>query len=230
MPLAVDHVQFSVPSLEHASEMLLRLGFQRLFVEVDFDRGEPLFFRERGKTMSFHATEETRIELINGAAGEGARRRHDTYVPVFSPRAEPVEVPELAAVCRGTVSRILGHVEVHVGNIQASREFWRRLGFQPEAGSEDRLAFPRTMIGMGLAIELRERPANGRAGLFVDDPGCSLIALLDRDSTTTIRDLDGIGSLWDSRPFRINGRSMNIHMLRGPSGELVELIQFVSRH
>jgi catechol 2,3-dioxygenase-like lactoylglutathione lyase family enzyme len=229
MPLGVDHLQFSVPCLEHAGELLRNLGFQQEFGEKDFDGCAPAFFRERGKSMAFFSTEDTRIEVINAAAGDGQGRRHGVYVPVFSPHAEIVEVPSLSARCRGPVSGHLSHVEVHVDNPAASREFWSRLGFQPESGSSGRLAFPRTMVGMGLAIELCERRPTEHPGQFVDDPGCSLIALIDRDATATLRDLEGFGSPWASYPFQINGRRIHIHMLRGPSGELVELIQLAPR-
>lgn len=228
MPLGVDHVQFSVPSLDGGADFLRSHGFRQDFAESGFDGEGAPFFRERGKSMTFHSTDTTRIELVNAAQGGQHGVAHDTYVPVFDPDGDLVNVAALAAPCRGAVSTRLLHIEVHVDDLEASLRFWRVLGFREE-GAGSRMTFPASIAGVGLAIEFRRRRTTRPSGLFVDDPGCSLIALVDRDCEATLEALRGSGSLWASHGFRIKGRPVRVHILSGPGGELVELIHFLPR-
>jgi hypothetical protein len=222
MPLGVDHVQFSVPSVDTAVGCLTACGYRQLFREENFDSGAP-FFHVPGKTMVFLSSSEVRLELINSSA----EPRQDLYVPVFAQGDSPVEVTELGTLCRGRPTATLSHVEVHVADAGASAKFWRAIGFEPSA-DPNVLFFPRRVYGMALQIRLIESTRN--QGRFVDDQGCSLIALVDQRPVATLQSVEQVGGrCWGYHDLRINGRALRSHMLRGPSGELVELIHFHPR-
>ena len=238
--IGIDHVQFSVPDLAVGTEFLQGIGWGLEFREPEFATTPRPYFRETGKSMAYLKQGRAAIELIDGSASAGSA----SWTPRFSARlagradefaGNPtgdlvVRVPELGTTClcsdesNGSVE--LNEVILSSAKPEASAGFLESLGFRrEEAGDVLRLAFPASIIGMGLNVTIVQGSAQSGED-FVDDLGLSLIALISKDLAGDVQALRAEAyETTETFDYTINGRAISNAIVRGPGGELIELIQ-----
>ncbi|MFT5284587.1 MAG: catechol 2,3-dioxygenase-like lactoylglutathione lyase family enzyme [Planctomycetota bacterium] len=237
--IGIDHVQFSVPDLTASTEFLQRLGWELEFCEPNFARTERPYFREIGKSMAYLKQGRAAIELIDASDRAGSA----SWLPVFSghvpgQQCEEVETPfeklevevqELGTRCLCVDAEAeqvqLEQVVLRSADPESSAAFLESLGFRREAiGDVLQLRFPASIIGMGLTVSII--PGDVASGDFVDDLGLCLIALISKDLEADLAELRAGGfETTDIFNYQINGRSISNLISRGPSGEMIELIQ-----
>jgi catechol 2,3-dioxygenase-like lactoylglutathione lyase family enzyme len=240
--IGIDHVQFSVPDLTASTTFLEERGWRLKFREPDFATTARPYFRAVGKSMAYLKRERAAIELIDGSERAGPA----SWTPLFSARlpgevgaavdvprdAVEVRVPELGGrcLCVDVAERVveLGEVVLASCDPQGSASFLEWLGFRRDASADRlRLVFPPSIIGMGLAVTIvAGAPIERDHDVYVDDLGLSLVALLAKDLDADVAELRALGRrTTDVFDYRINGRAVSNVIVRGPGGELVELIR-----
>jgi hypothetical protein len=238
--IGVDHVQFAVRHVAASVRFLSRHGYELQFQEPHFNSKARSYYRGVAKDMAFLKRGPSRIELITGSE----QREDGRYIPVFdclesSDRRAALDMEgfrafwhrDLSAVCasRGGEAAVLDGVVVRTGRLERSSAFWQLLGF--ELISQDcrrhTLAFPRNMMSMPLTIFLRAIQSSDGQEARADDLGCSSIALITRnlgaDRAALMQERYALSEV---TPFSINLRPLTICFASGPSGELVELVEF----
>ena len=235
--IGVDHVQFAVRDVAAGARCLAQYGYEPSFHESRFNAEPRSFFRGIEKSMAYLTRGISRIEVITGAEHRGGVH----YVPVFawhdSTRAcDPTELStvwhdELSSICaRGAGEHpVLDAVIVRTSELERSSAFWQSLGFQ-EVAVDDRCharAFPRNMVSMPLALFLTRAGDDALHEAKADDLGCSSIALITRDLSADRAALaEERYSVSEATRFFINRRPVTVCFASGPSGELVELVEF----
>ena len=238
--IGVDHVQFAVRDVDAGARLLWRHGYALHFEEPDFNAQARSYFRGLKKSMAYLKRGGSRVELITGAEQEGEVR----YIPVFGGRESTGRRPafdigdfrafwheDLSSVCASRTGEApaLDSVILRASRPEHSLAFWRGLGFAPisEDGDWYKLAFPRNLISMPLTILLARHACADGQGAQVDDLGCSSIALITRDLRADRSALDGARhTVSEVTALRINGKPLSLCFATGPSGELVELVEF----
>ena len=238
--IAIDHVQFGVRHVAEGARYLERHGYKLNFAQPKFNCEARSYFHGVAKDMAYLARGGCRVELITGAQ----ERESATYVPIFAGLETAAPRPaldlgefrafwdhDLCGICaKGPgVDAVLDGVIVRASRPDDSAEFWRLLGFNLTIRDSRwlRLAFPGNALSMPLNILItRERRAPAGSA-NADDLGCSSVALITKDLHADCALLDREGyAISETTPLRINGRALTICFTAGPSGELVELMQF----
>ena len=121
----------------------------------------------------------------------------------------------------------LGEVVLSSSQPEASAALLASLGFRRDQdGTESRLSFPPSIIGMGLAVNI-VGGIEVSDDVYVDDLGLSLIALITKDLEEEAEALREDGHrVTDVFDYTINGRAISNVIVHGPGGEFIELIQF----
>lgn len=121
----------------------------------------------------------------------------------------------------------VAEVEVPTARIDDSRRFWiDGLRFRPTSGDENVLEFLGPAPALNLRVVLRQEDVAAPATLDAD--GCVLVTML---ATRLAEDLEALGRLGllvrSPAPWKeaIGDRSVEITVLEGPGGELIELLQ-----
>ncbi len=140
----------------------------------------------------------------------------------------------------GSLSQVpsgIRSIALTVKNFAQSQGFWQSgLGFRQKSsagawGAEMPgivLNFPSPVKRWALDfILLTDEKAKHREALL-DDPGFPCLALITTDIETDLQRLEKTGAREVSSPFSLpmNGKILRVAMLRGPSDEIVELIEF----
>jgi hypothetical protein len=238
--IGVDHVQFAVRHVAASVRFLSRHGYELQFQEPHFNSEARSYYRGIRKDMAFLERGPSRVELITGTE----QREYGRYIPIFdclesTDRRAALDMEgfrafwhrDLSAVCasRGGEAPVLDGIIVRTSRLEHSSAFWQLLGFKLISQDCQRhtLAFPRNMISMPLTIFLRPIQLGDGQEARVDDLGCSSIALITRslcaDRATLIQERYALSEV---TPFSINLRPLIICFASGPSGELVELVEF----
>jgi hypothetical protein len=237
--MAVDHVQFAVRDLTVGVQSLTRHGYRVDFHEPDFNRQARPFYTGVRKGMAYLRQGTSRIELITGSHRQGQAR----YIPILNSLdsrhpAPDLEIrgyrlfwhPELSAIfaCKEGQVAHLDTVIVRASNPNTSAIFWQMLGFTLVSTGDGcyTLAFPATMLSMPLTVMIVRTECGPDPDTKADDLGCSLVALITRNLPADMAMLkEHRCVLSEVGQFTINGRSLNICMIYGPSGEVVELME-----
>ncbi len=212
MILGVDHVALSCDDLRRAAQNLEREGFRLKFVE------ERLPNAEAKKPFLREYRPDHGLAYCQGRAGVAVElTRHGrplTNGPGFyRVRFDGPSVRDLGVPCR---------------DLPASISFWTEgLGFRKESEGpgEARLRMPAPLPAWQLDVRL-EAAAAPPATPFLDDDGAACLALLsNRLEEDMSRALQCGGRSGARFAARVNGQDLRIGLLRGPSDELVELIE-----
>jgi hypothetical protein len=238
--IGVDHVQFGVPDPSAGARSLGWLGYRLDFEASGFNTVARPYFRGVHKSMAYLRLGGSRIEMITD--GGHAAARH--YTPVLDGAACWNGLPALdtsrlssfwhqglGCVCAAGAGDGAGldGVIVRAPEHRNSVSFWQLLGFALTAqdATGARLAFPRNPVSMPLTVCLTPAEPGPATEAKADDAGCASVALISLDLD---RDRAALGSaghkVTETTLFRINGRGVTICFASGPSGELVELLQF----
>jgi len=234
----VDHVQISVPALGTAIETLSSCGYTVDFEEPDFSTTQRPYFRERRKSMAYLRSGSDAVELIDGSGVPGP----ELWLPVFHRAIHGTAteapagiactarlVPELGGTClaSGGGTGGLERVVLRVADPEPTVGFLEGLGFllRGRDGCRIELEFPRTIVTMALRVTVisgGSRPPEH----FVDDLGCTLVALISRNLEADVAALQEDGcTTTQIFSFTINGKPIRHAIIRGPGGALVELIE-----
>lgn len=238
--IGVDHVQFAVPDVSVGVRYLAQCGYRLDFQEAAFNGARRSYFRGLAKAMAYMRHSGSRIEVITSSGHPGQAR----YVPVLDGPGSSdggcgLDVggrqacwqEALSSYCLpgGTGMPALTEVVVRAAQPEQSARFWQLLGFRQLAGGLPRasLGFAANMVSMPLTIHLQRVPFEDGQDAKADDPGCSSVALISRDLCADRAALAQAGhGVSEATPFQINGRAVTICFISGPSGELVELVEF----
>jgi hypothetical protein len=236
--IGVDHLQFAVSDVNAGTRYLAGRGFELLFDQTGFDLVARSYYRATPGRMTYLRRGASRVELIEGSACQ----RRTIYIPIFDqfssdrPRSE-LDLDELrmswndvmSCVCASAngTSPELNAVMVRADQPDHSASFWQSLGFQPTSCGEhwQVLAFADNLISMPLRILIVRVSERSSDMDKVDDLGCSSIALLTRNLAADREHLIHMHPPSEIARLRINDRPLSICFVRGPSGELVELIE-----
>lgn len=236
--IGVDHVQFSVPDLAAGTALLEARGWRLAFQEPGFAAGARPYFRGADKSMAYLKRGRAAIELIDGSGTAGPGH----WLPLFQGRLPGearaseerrgtmrvgVEALGGDCLCRGEGDELeLGEVVLRSSAPEASAALLESLGFRREDDGDGlRLAFPPSILGMGLTVTVVPGPTTD-SDVFVDDLGPCLVALLAKDLEEERDALRAAGhGTTDVFHYTINGRPISNVVVTGPGGELVELIQ-----
>ncbi|MEI7752744.1 MAG: hypothetical protein WCJ71_11740, partial [Candidatus Omnitrophota bacterium] len=130
--------------------------------------------------------------------------------------------------------RILS-VALPVAQLSKSSVFWQAgLGFRQTAtgylqtGEQwESYIFPSPVKRWMLDFVLIEAPKS-KERTMLDAPGFRCLALITTDLVADLKKLAGVGGVEISEPFGLlmNQKMLRIALLRGPSDEIVELIEF----
>jgi hypothetical protein len=140
----------------------------------------------------------------------------------------PVEVTCYAgqAPTGTTVYELDGPVVLlHACKPDASRAFWRALGFTET--EENMLEAQTVLPAWRLRVTLRPRTGE-RPHTSVDADGCVLVTLLTTAIERELEQMAATGLLLRSTTAwqeNVGGRMVTVAFVEGPSGELVELLQ-----
>lgn len=238
--IGVDHIQLAVPDLAAGVRCLSQLGYEAAFREAGFDHQARSYYRRPDKDMAYCRRGASRVEMITGSGQDGPA----TYLPVFVGADTACPVPALdlgpfrafrqdalATTCaaRAGAAGPLDSVVQRARRPEPSAAFWQSLGFDLAFHDADwyRLDYPRNIVSMPLSIFLARTPIDGGGDAKADDFGCSSIALLTRNLNADRAALTEAGRpLSEAVALRINGRPVTLCFVTGPSGELVELLEF----
>lgn len=250
MILKIDHLAFCSPHLDEDLRTFGILGYEALFVEKDLrdlENKQPFMKHFSGHLDMALMTRRgsISIELLN----HGHVVAEDSYVlPVFEGALFDVERSEDSSVVHGcsfvkarsdllkaeffilegvrATEFVCNKVIVDADNIERASDFWCSLGFKPAAAGEPvtHLEF-RSPFMEGtyqLYIRKRESPLNQ---FVLDSQGFNCIAFISTDAEKERRRFDQLGmEPTEPYPFRVNGKDLCIFWVRGPSGEIVEVI------
>ena len=111
-------------------------------------------------------------------------------------------------------------------NLEESATFWRHLGFKPISTGNRviQLDFTAPLRKESCHLYLRKRKP--RTHVFaLDAQGFNCIAFISTDLEKDRRNFEAIGMRpTETKPFRVNGRDLRIFWVRGPCGEIAEII------
>ncbi|OPY15865.1 MAG: hypothetical protein A4E69_00367 [Syntrophus sp. PtaB.Bin138] len=111
-------------------------------------------------------------------------------------------------------------------DIERSADFWRRLGFKtvPVDASAVHLEFRAPLSKDSCQLILR-KTGPGAKFFSLDTQGFNCIAFISTDPVKDRVKFEGLGMCpTEANPFRVNGRELLIFWVRGPCGEIVEII------
>lgn len=208
---------------------------------VDVKKSGYLFSRHEDHEFVLlrHEDPSPSVELISYGATSG---HPGHYMPVFGQTAwqqvalqvkTPVDGPawpELPDVGYfGDIDHSLLATAIHVDDLADSRRFWcDGAGFRLQAQSDDALllSFPALMSGWKLDIALVAGGNRGERSGMLDDAGWNCLSLLVDDLEGAAQRLCQNGGKDQTDVIRVavGGRQLDILFLRGPSGEIVELL------
>lgn len=238
--IGVDHVQFAVPDVGASVRYLTQCGYRLDFQEAAFNVARRSYFRGLTKTMAYMRHSGSRIEVITSDGHPGQAR----YVPVLDGLLasgggcglavggrQAFWHEALCSYCLPGDAEVptLTDIVVRVAKPEQSTTFWQLLGFRQMAGGlpHTGLGFAPNMFSMPLTVHLLRVPFGDDQDAKADDPGCSSVALISRDLCADRAALAHAGHrVSEATAFHINGRAVTICFISGPSGELVELVEF----
>lgn len=219
MILGVEHIALSCVNIETGVAGLSARGFAPAFVERDIPNApekRPLLhaYAARHDIASCRARTGIAIELTN-------------HGPVNAPAPPSYEVTfgddGIAAVALTS------------GDVRATKRFWRDgLRFTVAAGDAADRAQAILAIRPPVAawaFELRVAPGPERALPMLDDEGFPCVALITNRLDADLAQAISAGGHSAAGPFiaHVNGNELHVALLRGPGGELVELIAFARK-
>ncbi len=244
MLVGIDHIQFSVDSLAAAERLLAAWGYRRRFSQPDhaaLDGEGPGHALPGGGGLLFLTRGPHALELLRrtGGAARGA------YLPVLGPahlrQSRLLAGPAAGAGRPGWLPQLCTYGWVAPGepeplarlllptpDLQRSLRLWTalraRVAWSGPRGAQ--LSFPRALAAMPLQLWLVWVPGLGASRSQVDGPGCTQVALVSTALEADLRALARAGAhTAEPREMHVGGRRLICASLRGPAGELVELVQ-----
>lgn len=199
------------------AQLVLNVPDLEAEVRAHTDVGWTISFRSEGlpnhpSKRAFQAASRTTLDMVHLV------KRGSTAIEITRYAGAPT--------AGTTVYELAGdRVRVVAKEPQASSSFWAALGFSERA--DGMLEAKAVLPDWRLTIELvpTDQPARKTC---VDADGCVLVTVLTTSIETDFERLSATGLLVESAsPWveSIAGRTTTVAMVRGPSGELVELLQ-----
>lgn len=203
------------------------------------------FYREHNFLLLRHEKKSPRVELINY---EATSNRLGHYMPFFGhmdwTNLSPVAYskaavriwPALGLDYCGTINFPLSAVTICVRNLAESLRFWcDGVGFIVEHQLDEALilAFCTPVTSWKIKIILIEEEENCDARIgMLDDQGWNCLSLIVNDLQGTAAHLCRYGGSSPSEIMCVDvgGKQLNILFLRGPAGEIVELLEVRKVH
>jgi len=203
MIVGVAQIVVNVGDLDQAAAPYLADGWQETFQVREIPNHDA--------KASLQATPRRALEMVHLTPREGTAVELTCY--------------EGAPPAGDTVYELAGHVRVHAGQLERSQAFWAALGFSPRA---DGLLEVRAMLpGWRLSLELVGSDGVPPA-TSVDADGMVLVTVLTTAIEAELERLRRTGLLLRFTPWwteQIGTRTVEVAIVEGPSGELVELLQ-----
>ena len=250
MIVKIDHLAFSSLNLQEDMGTFGSLGYETLFVEKDLrdlENKRPFMKNFSGQLDMALMTRKGSIsvELLN----HGHVAAEDSYLfPVLEGTCLKMDrVRDAFAAGSGSFVRVkssllkadvfvpegvrpaefvCNKVVVDADNIERSADFWCSLGFKRvAAGEQDTHLEFRSPFMEGI-YHLYIRKAKPRQDTcLLDSQGFNCIAFVTTDTDKERGRFDKLGiECTEADPFRVNTKDLRIFWLRGPCGEIVELI------
>lgn len=237
MILGVDHIALSCVDLQGSVAAIQRAGYQVKFIEADLmnhSSKKPFLSVYQPVHSVAYCLAESGIAVELTAHGGIPSKSAAGYQPRISKElwriagAEPFFDTDYEGF-----DSLIRSVEVPVMNVEQSFLFWTKgLGAREDLRSLDppvrarRLRWQSPISRWSLELILRETKIP-TAQRCLDDAGFPCLAFLTNDAAADRSRLMELGVSQASEPsrHRVNGKSLMISFLRGPSGELVELIE-----
>ncbi len=228
--LGVSHLVGGTADIARSRNLITSLGFS-----IDFEQlAQPVTNAKRRFTRNEHDLQD--MVYFKGISGPGveilAHRgapprcpARMPYLPHFGARgSEVASINELELPYRQSdKSAQLREISVCTSTLDSSRDFWLSLGFQ--SVSADRLQLmsivPRWSLSLALIRSESEK-------VYLDDIGWNCLSLLVRGLENFVETLSNSRLLRElGTPFRytVDTKELSVVFLRGPSDELVELIE-----
>jgi len=217
--LGVEHIALSCADIETGVAGLAARGFAPAFVERDIPNAP--------EKRSLLHTYTARHDIASCRAQAGIAIELTNHGPVYAPAPPSYEVTFGGG---GIVA-----VAVISGDVRASKRFWRDgLRFTVAAGNADDAEQALLAIRPPVAawaFELRVAPGPQRALPMLDDEGFPCVALITNRLDADLAQALSAGGHSPAGPFvaHVNGNELHVALLRGPGGELVELIAFARK-
>ena len=240
MIIGVDHVQFSVTDLVQSENFLIENGFKKKFNQDNFQVKEYQVYRSIPKSMVFFVKNNScNIEIINGSSMYTGTR----FLPIFKNSLEcddrlldslEKEIQEIRGLnCIGVIAykEVTNLAGIHCDSwkYESSVRFWQSFGFkkQREFQSTTCLTSPQSLFESRPIISVRKVDKPTWCSDYVDDLGCSLIAVISNNINVDAERLkEGGFKVTEILKFEICGRLVSSCFVYGPCSEIVEIISF----
>ena len=216
--LGVAQVVVNVPDIAAAADRLEAAGYQRTFAAA---------IPNHPAKRELQASRRERLDMVHLAAPSGGMALELTSYSDGEPQgaaAFELHLPERA----GGRTRVVAPV----ADRELSERFWcGQLGFTKASADGTNLTSPARRAEWALDVTLAE-PSGPRRRTAVDADGCVLVTVLtsdiDGDAARLAQDVmtSRMAPPWDEE---VDGRSLRVAMVEGPSGELIELLQLPRR-
>jgi hypothetical protein len=251
MIVKIDHIAHASQSLDKARGALEAIGYEVRFMERNLKdlsnkRGFMRHFNGQLEMALMTRQGSIGIELLNhGHVVEG----ESYFLPVFEGLKRNAERSGEAFSFDGdsfwkVKSDFIGgrifvtedeeekelrcnKLVLEVDDLEKSVDFWGYLGFKAVSFGADiaRMEFKApVVVGRTYQLYVREvkrRPAN----FCLDSQGFNCIAFISSDANREWSRFEALGvERSDVNAFRVNGKDLRIFWLRGPCGEIVEVI------
>lgn len=115
-------------------------------------------------------------------------------------------------------------------NIKSQLVFWEKaMGFTVHYCERDSAELRFRSLSPTWCIDLRLEKSEGRVEpTYLDDTGCTCLSFLTRDIGETLKSCREFGAsrIGGIFPMETGGKSVDLAFVRGPQGEIIELLQF----
>jgi hypothetical protein len=244
MIIQIDHIALATPDFKKTSKTLFNLGYRNKFDERNIDNPKikkalMKWFPKNHDLSLFVKKGDIGIELINHfGSGESG------YIsPIFENLTSKEEVDLLHSTkTMETVvpvyvkkdSKVLGFnfnkFITKTDDIDKSVSFWANFGFKRKGLYKGSVVLEFTSLydSSVYDIFLQKQVCNEKH--FLDDLGFNCIAFVSSSCEKELSFFKNKGiMITEIERFNLGKKELNIFFVKGPAGELVEIIDFVNK-
>jgi hypothetical protein len=246
MIIQIDHIAFAAPDYERTSQILKNLGYQNKFdaKNIDNPKIKKLLMKKfpRKHNLSLFVKKGSiNIECLNhfNSGGTGY------ILPIFenSINIGNSSVLELAKIIKkpipvcttkqnnNIIDMSFNKFTINTENIDESVSFWANFGFRRKGlyNGSVVLEFASLFDNCAYKILLRKRTNNERH--FLDDIGFNCIAFVSSSCKKELFFFKKKGIMvTEIENLIINKKRINLFFVKGPGGELVEVVDFENKN
>lgn len=218
---------------------LVKCGYERRFVHADL----PNPAAKRNLVRKWTDVHDIRLLGAQGLPSVEILHHHSGAIANssnFQPRIhirdagadERRQLAEFGLILDQGKGALSGNLRVGIACVAVpeSAVFWEKaMGFSVQSCEMDQAELSFRALSPSWSIDLILEKNERLAGpTFLDDLGCTCLSFLVRDVPHALEMCAGHGALavGEPFPFKVGGKVLDVALVRGPGGELIELLQF----